>query len=80
MELFSNIVIWYDCINKSYKGAFRMNDHDMELLKIAVLYDMASQQTKDAAQSILANFESLSEAPAGVCHNAMQNLGPRPIS
>ena len=51
-----------------------MTDREKELVKIAVLYDMASQKTKDAAQSILSDFESSAEALEGACHNESQSL------
>lgn len=56
-----------------------MTAHELELVKIAVLYDLADQKTKDAAQSILAGFESSAEALEGACHNEAQSLELLPI-
>ena len=38
--------------------ASKFNDHDMELIKIAVLYDNAPQDVKEKASALLKGFVS----------------------
>lgn len=66
-------------LNKNQKEGVRMNDHDLELIKIAVLYDLADQRTKDALRQFLADRGKPVSLAHPECHKSEPLPLPRPI-